>query len=118
VSLTLTYFDDEVALDVVDDGRGFDPTTVAAPGPGGGHGLRGMSERTERLGGRLEVESHLGEGTTIALALPALAPPDGLSPASTPGSAPGSTAVPAPTLGAAPVAVPTPAAAPPPGGSA
>jgi signal transduction histidine kinase len=71
VALTLTYFDDEVALDVIDDGCGFDPTALAAPGPAGGHGLRGMRERTERLGGRLEVESAPGEGTAIALALPA-----------------------------------------------
>ena len=74
-TLTLTYFDDEVSLDVVDDGRGFEPTSLAAPGRAGGHGLRGMRERAERLGGRLEVESAPGEGTSIALALPAPAPP-------------------------------------------
>ncbi len=75
VSLTLTYFDDEVALDVVDDGRGFDPGLVAAPGISGGHGLAGMRERAERLGGRLEIESAPGEGTSLALALPAIALP-------------------------------------------
>ncbi len=74
-TLTLTYFDDEVSLDVVDDGRGFEPASLAAPGPAGGHGLRGMRERAELLGGRLDVESAPGEGTTIALALPAPAPP-------------------------------------------
>lgn len=75
VTLTLTFFDDEVSLDVIDDGRGFDPGALGAPGPSGGHGLRGMRERAERLGGRLEVESTPGEGTAIALALPAAAPP-------------------------------------------
>ncbi|HYN48426.1 MAG TPA: sensor histidine kinase [Candidatus Nanopelagicales bacterium] len=73
-TLTLTYFDDEVSLDVIDDGRGFDPGSLAAPGLSGGHGLRGMRERAERLGGRLEIESAPGEGTAIALALPAPAP--------------------------------------------
>lgn len=80
VTITLTYFDDEVALDVIDDGRGFDPAAIEAPGPGGGHGLRVMRERAERLGGRLEVESGPGEGTAIALALPA-SPPVGAEPA-------------------------------------
>lgn len=80
VTLTLTYFDDEVVLDVIDDGRGFDPTALAAPGPGGGHGLRGMRERAEALGGRFEVEGQPGEGTAIALALPALAPPEPVMP--------------------------------------
>src|SRR5690606_15884124 len=56
VAVTLTYFDDTVALDVIDDGRGFDPDAVASPGPSGGHGLRGMRERAERLGGTLVVE--------------------------------------------------------------
>lgn len=71
VSVTLTYFDDTVALDVIDDGHGFDPAAVAAPGPDGGHGLRGMRERAERLHGTLSVESAPGEGTAIALSLPA-----------------------------------------------
>ncbi len=84
VTMTLTYFDDEVALDVIDDGRGFDPAALAAPGPAGGHGLRGMQERAERLGGRLEVESRPGEGTAIALALPALTPPEPVVPATAP----------------------------------
>jgi signal transduction histidine kinase len=72
-TVTLTYFDDEVALDVIDDGRGFDPAALASPGPTGGHGLPGMRERAERLGGRLEIESAAGEGTAVALALPAVA---------------------------------------------
>jgi signal transduction histidine kinase len=74
ISVTLTYFDDEVSLDVIDDGRGFDPSAVAAPGPAGGHGLAGMRERAERLAGRLEIESAPGEGTAIALSLPAMVP--------------------------------------------
>ncbi|HYO43516.1 MAG TPA: sensor histidine kinase [Candidatus Limnocylindrales bacterium] len=77
ITLTLTYFDDEVSLDVIDDGSGFDPASVAAPTREGGHGLPGMRERAEHLGGRLDVESGPGEGTAIALALPAPSPPAG-----------------------------------------
>ena len=29
-TVTLTYFDDEVSLDVVDDGRGFDPGSLGS----------------------------------------------------------------------------------------
>jgi signal transduction histidine kinase len=70
VTVTLTYFDDAVSLDVIDDGGGFDPSSVLAPGPAGGHGLPGMRERAERLGGHLDVESAPGDGTAIALQLP------------------------------------------------
>jgi signal transduction histidine kinase len=77
ITITLTYFDDEVSLDVIDDGAGFDPAAVAAPTREGGHGLPGMRERAEHLGGRLDVESRPGEGTAIALALPAPSPSAG-----------------------------------------
>ncbi len=42
--MTLTYFADEVSLDIADDGRGFDP---AGAGRSGGMGLLGMRERVE-----------------------------------------------------------------------
>ena len=61
-------------LDVADDGRGFDPASRADPGPAGGLGLIGMRERAEGLGGSLAVESAIGEGTTIAVSLPAIPP--------------------------------------------
>ncbi len=74
VTVTLTYFDDEVNLDVVDDGGGFDPAAPRSAGPAGGFGLRGMQERTERLGGRFTLESAPGEGTAVTVQLPAIAP--------------------------------------------
>lgn len=49
-------------LEVVDDGRGFDPATAREPG---GMGLRGMEERARRIGGTLEVVSARGRGTRI-----------------------------------------------------
>lgn len=48
-------------LRVVDDGRGFDVRSTAA-----GHGLEIMGERLREVGGRLEVVSAPGRGTTIA----------------------------------------------------
>jgi signal transduction histidine kinase len=72
IDLTLTYFDDVVTLDVVDDGCGFAPAQASK---GGGLGLRGMRERAEGLGGTLVIESAPGEGTTVALSLPAIEAP-------------------------------------------
>jgi signal transduction histidine kinase len=65
VRVTLTYTSDEVRLDVVDDGIGFDQPQD------GGFGLRSMRERLAELGGTLVVESAFGDGTAIAATLPA-----------------------------------------------
>ncbi|WP_244942589.1 sensor histidine kinase [Streptomyces sioyaensis] len=78
VELTLSYMDTEVALDVVDDGAGFRPADVPAPGsaaaPGTGFGLAAMRARARALQGTLAVESAPGEGTAIAVTLPCPAP--------------------------------------------
>ena len=55
-----------IALEVSDDGAGFDPE-----GSFSGHlGLKSMRERATRLGGTLEVESAPGEGTSIRVRIP------------------------------------------------
>ena len=55
-----------LVLEIVDDGLGFD-TSILRPG----HlGLRTMSDRATSLGGRLEVVSHAGEGTTVRAVIP------------------------------------------------
>lgn len=69
VALTLTYHSTEVVLDVRDDGLGFDPGQVRASGVRG-RGLTGISERAEALGGRAEIESAPGEGTTVSVRFP------------------------------------------------
>jgi len=62
--LVLDYRDDgTVRLDVCDDGRG---VTLG----GDGFGLVGLRERAERLGGRVDVESAPGRGTTLRVAVP------------------------------------------------
>lgn len=63
-SITLSYMDDVVILDVRDDGVG------GAAVSGLGFGLRSMNERIERIGGRLALESAPGEGTTITAIVP------------------------------------------------
>lgn len=70
VTVTLTYLDDELLLDIRDDGRGFDPTAGRHPDIAGGHGLPGMAERMALAGGRLTVESEPGAGCVISAAVP------------------------------------------------
>lgn len=78
VVLTLTYMEDEVTLDVLDDGVGFELVAVRPSGatngsaPGGGFGLAAMRQRVQRLGGRLAVESEPGGGTAISATVPAI----------------------------------------------
>lgn len=53
----------QVLVEVSDDGvGGADPTT--------GSGLRGLLDRVSAVGGRLEVDSRPGQGTTIRAAIP------------------------------------------------
>ena len=69
VTVQLEYSADAVALEVRDDGRGFD---ADAPEPQPGHyGLTGMRERAASVGGTLRVSSEPGEGTTVRLEAPA-----------------------------------------------
>ncbi|MFI0357278.1 sensor histidine kinase [Actinomadura sp. 9N407] len=63
IGVTLSYMDDEVTLDIRDDGRGFSRPTR-------GFGLTGMRERAERVAGTLEIESEPGQGTAVSARVP------------------------------------------------
>ncbi|MDT9682004.1 sensor histidine kinase [Streptomyces sp. TRM76323] len=70
-AVTLTRLDDQVVLDVADDGRGFDPSGAPARGEGvRGYGLPAMRARLAALGGALTVESAPGEGTVLSASIP------------------------------------------------
>ncbi len=62
VVVSLSYAPDELLVDVVDDGSGFDPAATPQSADAGGFGLRAMRERLAALGGTLGVESAPGEG--------------------------------------------------------
>lgn len=67
--LTLSSVDDDVTLDVYDDGVGFD--TAARPRAADrGDGLRLARDRLTHLGGTLTVESDPGRGTVLAALVP------------------------------------------------
>jgi signal transduction histidine kinase len=65
VGLTISYMENEVALDVRDDGAGFDPSQ-----PEHGFGLVAMRQRIAALSGTLQVESEPGGGTAISACVP------------------------------------------------
>ncbi|MGW4318910.1 sensor histidine kinase [Streptomyces sp. NPDC004684] len=70
-ALTLTYLEDEVRLDIADDGRGLDPAALPERAAGvRGHGLPAIRARVRRLGGTLTVESAPGDGTVVSAAVP------------------------------------------------
>ncbi|MFC3890571.1 sensor histidine kinase [Lentzea rhizosphaerae] len=61
--VTLSYLGDQVAVDVTDDGTGFDRADE-------GFGLPAMRARAHSLGGTFAVESTPGRGTALAARLP------------------------------------------------
>jgi signal transduction histidine kinase len=69
VGVTLSYMEHEVALDVRDDGRGFDGLDSV----NGGVGLIAMRQRIEGLAGTLQIESEPGAGTGISACIPTAA---------------------------------------------
>ncbi|WP_234661634.1 sensor histidine kinase [Agromyces marinus] len=69
--ITLSYLGDEVALDVVDDGVGFDPAELeGTEAAAESFGLRAIRRRAESLGGRADVESSPGGGTAVSIRIP------------------------------------------------
>jgi signal transduction histidine kinase/ligand-binding sensor domain-containing protein len=70
VSIALRLQPAAFTLVVQDNGRGFDPAQPAATGPdrlAPGHGLANMRKRLARTGGRCEVASVPGGGTSVSL---------------------------------------------------
>jgi PAS domain S-box-containing protein len=62
VEVRLQIGEENVCLQIQDDGVGFDPASAKRSG---GVGLRGMEERVRRIQGELEIASVLGMGTTV-----------------------------------------------------
>jgi signal transduction histidine kinase len=65
--VTLSYMEDEVTLDIRDDGHGFDQDQPND----GGFGLTAMRQRVTGLAGELAVESEPGAGTAVSVRVPA-----------------------------------------------
>jgi signal transduction histidine kinase len=79
VDISLRREADEMVLVVRDDGRGFDPVAMRErAATGASLGVLGMQERAKLVGGRLEISSLLGKGSTVELRCPWLSQEGGL----------------------------------------
>lgn len=65
VSLKSCSTSESITLELSDNGKGFDVKR-----PHMGFGLRGMEERVQILGGRIKIDSRIGEGTQIQVVIP------------------------------------------------
>jgi signal transduction histidine kinase len=65
VRVSLASVDGQVRLTIQDDGAGFDPNGQAR-----GQGIGNMRARAEEFGGRLELTSQAGSGTSVVFSIP------------------------------------------------
>jgi len=71
IEAEIRYGDQMLRLRIRDDGKGIDPNVLKEGGRVGHWGLRGIRERAERIGARVDFWSELGEGTEVEMAIPA-----------------------------------------------
>ncbi|MDF1603833.1 sensor histidine kinase [Nocardioides sp. YIM 152315] len=68
--VTLSYEPDLVTLDVVDDGKGFDPAIIDGQAGERGFGIPAIRSRIRALGGAVALDTAPGDGTALAVTLP------------------------------------------------
>ncbi|WP_224982737.1 PAS domain-containing sensor histidine kinase [Geomonas agri] len=70
--IRLSSDEGRMQIEVTDNGTGFDPAEVAAKkSRTGGFGLFNVRKKIEYLGGELRIETELGVGTRVVVAVPA-----------------------------------------------
>jgi len=82
VTVGLRTHGDTLYISVEDDGRGFHADAEMAATEGSGFGLFSIHERLAYLGGKMEIHSVLGRGTTARLTAPVI--PEDVAPTKTP----------------------------------
>ncbi|MEY4387006.1 MAG: hypothetical protein RLY20_2289 [Verrucomicrobiota bacterium] len=73
-TLRLECSSEKIELSIADDGRGIErgePSPASRERTSSGHGLANIARRLEDIGGRCEVSSSAGKGTTIRFNIPA-----------------------------------------------
>lgn len=72
-AVNLSSDGNKIILEIADHGCGFEPPPLTGPQATESHehiGLRGMRERAALVGGKLFVESRVGEGTRVRVEVP------------------------------------------------
>ena len=67
ILVELRYDQSQCVLQVKDNGQGFESSSLWV---GQGFGLLGMTERAERIGAELTIQSQLGQGTAVVVKVP------------------------------------------------
>ena len=65
IMVSVAQVGEDFQLEIKDDGTGFDESKIKP-----GNGLYNMRKRAEELGGKLEVQSETGKGTSVTLLIP------------------------------------------------
>lgn len=65
VSINIKKIENTIAIDIIDNGIGFDNNKIIA-----GIGLKSIKERVKEIKGKIEIKSVIGEGTKINLIFP------------------------------------------------
>jgi PAS domain S-box-containing protein len=71
IEVEICYDKREVRLRVRDNGKGIDPKVLDLGARAGHHGMPGMHERAELLGGKLSLWSQIDAGTNVEMRIPA-----------------------------------------------
>jgi signal transduction histidine kinase/ligand-binding sensor domain-containing protein len=71
IEAEIRYDDRLLRVRIRDDGKGIDPQVLQAGGSKGHWGLRGVRERAQQIGARLDFWSEAGAGTEVELSVPA-----------------------------------------------
>jgi two-component system nitrate/nitrite sensor histidine kinase NarX len=67
VTINCQELENELVMEIHDDGCGFSPEDVTSPSR---HGLQGMRERAELIGAEFQIISQPQQGTTVRVRLP------------------------------------------------
>lgn len=72
ITIRVSFTEQELLLQVADDGQGFTrPDRLSALIQDGHFGLMGMQERAELIGAQLQIHSSPGQGTKVEIRMPA-----------------------------------------------